>query len=277
MAVTAGRSTIKQAGLRSLIGPVVLAVLVGALVVPARAGTEILFDPTGGGGANPATTISTSQFTWAPGNALAIGAITPGAGPVEGTTFELKYQAILGGINGTTLTNNGVSVVGQQTDTTPANGGEIITGGVATGRQLTVVADFFERITGVTSAGGQTTVTVGLASGPTNSFTIYDQAAGTAKNFAGTGFNTGTPILTGHVIPTGLEGTFSSTFTSPASGTGSPGSPVAFNQYGSDAAALAFWAATKTTSGTGSTFVPVAVDHVDPAYFLPSGDRKSVV
>src|SRR5207249_3146389 len=133
-------SVIRRTGLRALIVPGTVAALVVALAAPSRAGTTVTFDPTGAGGVNPGVTINAAQFTWSPGNAVAIGGITPGVGPVAGTTFELKYQAILGGINGTTKNGGGVAVVSQQNDT-QVGGGEIQTGGPGganTGRELTV-------------------------------------------------------------------------------------------------------------------------------------------
>jgi hypothetical protein len=264
-------SKLRRMGLPALI----LSLTMAALVAPARAGSVIRFDPTGGGGVNPGVTILTSQFSYAPGNALGIGAITPGTGFVQGTTFELKYQAILGSIAGVTVNGGGVAVVGQQTDLAPSNGGEIITGGIggaATGREVTITADFRERIVSSTVSGGQINLTFALDPTGPNVVSLYSAPAGTAKNFLGTGFDAGVLIARGSVIQNGIEGTYSSNFSTPTTGSGSPTSPVAFDQYGADAAALAFYSAITTTSGTGSTFLPVAINpaFTNAAYF-PAG------
>jgi len=250
--------------------------IVAALTPTARAGQTIRFDPLGGGGVSQTTTIQTAQFTWAPGNSVAVGAV-----PLQvGKSFTLLYQALLGGISGTTLAGGGVSVVQEQTDTTPPNSGEIIAGTTFTGREVTIAAQFQEVITGINTVDGQTTVTFSLSPTGPNNVSIYSAPAGTAKNLAGTGFtNTsltgGTPILTGHVVQTGIEGTFASTFTFPTTGQGSPSSPVLFDQYGSDYPGGAPtlngtggpYPGVFTLSGTGTSFVPVQVDTANAAYF----------
>jgi len=258
------------------LAPATLAVVFGLASSQAQAGNVIVFDPTGGGGANGNATINATQFTYAPGNALAIGAITPGVGPVVGTTFELKYQAILGGISGTTQIGNlGVSVVSQVTDTTPVNGGNIQAGAVNTGREVTIVADFREVITGMTVQGGNNVFTFALAPGGPNNVSIYSAPAGTAKNLAGTGFNTGTLILSGTVVPSSSEGTYTSSIAIPNTGPGSPSSPVLFDQYAGDYpggvvtanGAGGPYPGIFTLSGSGSTFLPVAVNFTNPLYF----------
>jgi len=266
---------LRRTRLQALILHLITLSCVAVLAVPAWAGSNVVFDPTGGNGANKGVTINASQFTWAPGNAVALGAITPGAGPTLGSTFELKYQAILGGINGTTQNGGGVSVFSQQSDGTPANGGEIVTGGPgggATGREVVITADFRETLASINSAGGQNTLTFNLVPTGTNLVNIYDAPAGTALNFAGTGFQNGTLIMQGHVVQNGAEGSYASTFTTPTTGTGSPTSPVNFDQYSGDSAAQAFWGSTKTTSGTGSTFIPVVLDPtMTNSAFFPAG------
>lgn len=256
----------RRTGLGALILPLIAVALVAVLAAPSWAGQTVLFDPTGGGGVDPTKTIKADGFTWAAGNAVAIGAITPGVGPVQGTTFELKYQAILGAISGTTVSGSGVSVVAQTNDTTPSVpplGGSIITGLTNTGKELTITADFKEVITNVSTAGGQTTLTFGLVPGAPNVLSIYSNNAGHALNFAGTGFDDGTLILQGTVIQNGGEGSYVSGFKTPSTGTGSPTSPVAFNSYSGDSSALTFWNTTNptnTTSGSGSSFLPIQVD-----------------
>jgi len=265
--------TNRKSAFRALIVPIAAAALV-ALAVPSWAGTTVRFDPTGGNGANPGTTINAAGFSWAPGNAVAIGAITPGVGPVVGTTFTLKYQAILQGISGTTLNGGAVLVASQQNDTTPVNGGEIVTtgaGGASTGKELTITAVFQERITAVdtVSQPGFAKLTFSFVPGAPNLVSIYDAPAGTAKNFAGTGFDAGTLILQGSVVQNGLEGPYQSTFSTQTTGT------TAFNQYSaaSDPDAAAFWAGKSTTSGTGSTFLPVQIDptKTNTSFFPTSG------
>jgi hypothetical protein len=239
--------------------PVALAVVIMALAAPARAGVVVGLDPTGGGGANPANTINATQLTWAPGNVLAIGAVSNGAFNTT-TPVTIEYQALLQGINGTTQTGGTVAVVGQQNDTTPANGGDIVLGGVSTGRELFITASFQERI--ASPAPG--TLTFSFAPGAPNTVTIYDAPAGTFKNFAGLGSSPpagAIPILTGSVIPSGAEGNYGGSFTVTSTSSTTP-----LNNYPGDTAAQAFWAGTHTVSGSGSTFVPVKVNSVDPAF-----------
>jgi len=268
MIANAERLGVKRSGVWALSVPVALAVVIIALVPPARAGVIVGLDPTGGGGANPATTIDTSQLTWAPGNVLAINALPSGFNPAapnggfNAGPSTVEYQALLQGINGVTRTGGSVAVVNQQNDTTPANGGDIVLGGVSTGRELFITASFRETLAFNSATN---TVTASFAPGTPNNGTIYDAPAGTFKNFAGLGSSppaSAIPILTGSVIASGSEGNFGGTFhvTSTA--------PVAFNQYGGDVAAQAFYSGKLTLPGTGSTFVPVQVTSANPAYFL---------
>src|SRR5205823_4707797 len=59
----------------------------------------IAFDPTGTGGATPATVLDVIGFNYATGNVLERGAITDETVEV-GTTFDVLYQTVLGDING---------------------------------------------------------------------------------------------------------------------------------------------------------------------------------
>jgi len=260
MIANAERLGVKRSGVWALSVPVALAVVIMALVAPARAGVVVGLDPTGGGGAIAANTIDTSQLSWAPGNVLAIDSVNNGVFNTT-TPVEIKYQALLGSINGTTRTGANVSVDGQQNDST-VDGGQIRLGGTGTGRELFVTANFRETLA-VNAATN--TLTFSFAPGPPNTLNIYDAPAGTFKNFAGLGSSppaSATSILSGSVIPSGLEGKYGGSFTVTST------SPTLINQYGGDTTAQAFWSTTNSVSGSGSTFVPVKVNSVDPAFFL---------
>jgi len=172
---------------RALTAAALMALGLGVLAPPARAGDIIRFDPFGTSGA---TTLQVGSFDENVGNAVAV-ANRPGAGTsttvvplTPGTTFNLYYQAQLGNIN-------------------DANGNNI-NGAIALGREFTLVAGFTETVLGPPFSSLPTTAAFSLAAaqvagGTFGSFLeIYADTAN-SDNLNGTGFNNGTLILSAHV------------------------------------------------------------------------------
>lgn len=201
----------------------------------AYASSTLRFDPSG----LPTNTndVSFNTFDQLPGNALAIGA---GAGSAVGTQFNLKYQSNLGSVldvNGNPVFTNGNTVAGAA-------------------RTFTFVAGFREVVTGntINPATGVGTLTFGFADTPalsgTNFFRMYATPT-FGNNLAGTGFTTGTAILTGHFVAAG----YSSSFT--ASGFGG-----ALDQNGGNN-----YPGVNTILGNGATVATLVIDSFDANYF----------
>jgi len=257
----------------------VVAALLGAAVSapPARADT-VLFNPMGGGfgGTQTGNIFSVSSFQYSNGNAIAAGEITAinnflaGSGP---TTFQYIFQSALKQVNGSNTLGNVVNIGSNlPVPPGPAQGDITIqnSGGTQLVNTLTEIilrGTVTEQVVGVTTSGGNTVVTFALAGTQVaNSVTLAVQASGTANESTGAGFSGGTAILTGAVIPAGFGSTFTASFSNPATGTGSPTSPVTFDQY-SQTGYSSPWGTQRTVSGTGSENFQVAVSSVNGSYF----------
>lgn len=147
----------------------ILAAAVGLALSTGAQADLISFDPDGNGIA-PLTGVA--LFDWAPGSALAAGAV-----PLTsvGQTFNLYYQANLG------------TIQDASTLSLFTNGGG--------GNFFTAVAGFTEVVTSLSGSGA----TFALAAAPTvNFFSICAQSA-LANNLTGAGFACANPILTGHL------------------------------------------------------------------------------
>ncbi len=122
-------------------------------------------------------THAVDSFNFAPGNTIAVGAIPLSASK----PFNFYYQSALQGF---TLNGNTVSFAGLNTS-------NFITGVIGATEIATNV---------ITDAKGNTTAQFSLA--PTQTVNYLDfYIKGTSSDaLAGTGFNTGTPILTAHII-----------------------------------------------------------------------------
>ncbi len=206
-------------------------IVVAALGVPALAlaqqTTTFTFDPTGTAGAagdiGGAATLDQS-----PGNALSIGAIPAQVG---GTT-TLLYQANLGTINN-------------------ANGTPIFTNGNGN-RHFTFVAGFNETFASLANnPGGTQTATFNLAPTAPNFFYMYATAA-PGDNLAGTGFTTGTRILSGTINAAG----FSSNFTA-NNADRSPFDSYLTNNY----------PGVTSVTGSGASRFSATITSFDPLYF----------
>lgn len=196
-----------------------------ALGVGGTARADVVSFNPNGTGAGGATNII--AFDEAPGNAVAVGA----APQAVGTTFTLFYQA-------TISTYTDTSNV-QHTFPTP----------------FTMVAAFREQITSITGPASTPTFTFALVPGGTNYLEIY--ANQSPNNSLGTGFNTGTPILTGTI--------FSST-PSVGSFTVQSPTPVAFDQ--ADVVVPPKFVGQLTAQGNGATSVSANVTSFNPNYFI---------
>jgi PEP-CTERM motif-containing protein len=163
------------------LGAAVSLALSAGLAGLAYGAVPVTIDPDAGGAATP---ISVGNLDWAAGNAIAVGA---GADPAIGTTFQTYAQARLAQFNDS------------------ANNPYTVTGFGAGGFEWTYVTSFTEVVTKNDTTGG-----LGFALNPsggglsaTNFFQIYVSAAN-SSDLAGTGFNDGTLILTGHIVNTGV-------------------------------------------------------------------------
>lgn len=211
-----------------------LAVLVtlGASAGAQAAQLPFTFDPTGTAGAAGDIT-NLGVIDWAPGTGYAQGgtaAIQNFLAGAGSTGFTLYYQANL-----STMT---------QFDTTVkyANGLD--------GNYFTAVAGFGEK---VLSVGANGSATFGFdATNPVNFFTLYSGNAN-GNNLTGTGFATGTPILSAHLVRTD-----SSNFT-----VGST-KPVLLDQGGGNGDN---WGGQQSVTGSGSSDLSWMIDSVDANYF----------
>ena len=194
------------------------------------------FNPNGGGSG---LINGAAVFDEAPGNVLAIGG-TPAGGlqaptaTTPGTTVTDLYQANLSTVLGTT------------SNVLFANG----TDGTSPGKFFTIVAGFSETVTSCSAGviGGCSNATFGI--NPGGFFKIYATSA-LGNDLAGTGFTTGTSILSGHL----LSGTSSTVVTSLAGGNldQSPNG----NGRG----------ATQTVASIGTANLTLQIDSVVAGYF----------
>jgi hypothetical protein len=164
------------------------AVAVVAVALPGRAvAGAIPFDPTGGGGGNPGNVISVYAFDWSVGNSVAIGA-NPFTANSE---FDVVYQARLANF----LDQNGNPYNSTQTQ------------GLNSNYEITLVARFRERVVSVNTNGSLVTANFKLAADqPNNFFEVFRNAPPAANDLAGTGFNTGTLLMSGAVVQGGTKG-----------------------------------------------------------------------
>lgn len=221
----------------------VLSAFVLAVPMMAQAATTILFDADGTGSIYSPVPIDSIDEK--PGNALSIGG--SGATLAKGDSLQLLYQA---NVFGTTLNGNTATV----------SCGFTVGSFSFPAACLTVVAGFPETVTARTGTSVLTDPTqvsfaltpgAGAISAPnaTNFFYIYANAVD-GDNLAGTGFTTGTRILSGFI-----SNVFSSNFST-------NGGVERFDQFGGDN-----YAGKQTLVGGGATSLSVKVTSVDPAFF----------
>jgi len=189
------------------------------------------------------------------------------------TTFQFLFQSALKQVNASNTLGNVVNIGSNlPVPPGPAQGDITIqnSGGTQILNTLTEIilrGTVTEQVTGVTTSGGNTVVTFGLAgTQAANNVTLAVLPSGTADERNGSTFTGGTTILTGSVIPAGFGSTFTGSFSNPATGTGSPSSPVLFDQY-SQTGYASPWGGQQSISGTGSSNFQVAVASVNGSYF----------
>lgn len=136
-----------------------------------------VFDPDGPSGPNAPQVIG--GLDWQPGNSLAVSALPL----APGSTFQLLYQARLGSL----LDTNGNAISTPGLNGTPG----------APAFQITVVASFTEVVTSVSGSPTSATFSLAPVQSPNSFLEIWFNNAVVANNLAGTGFNTGTKILSG--------------------------------------------------------------------------------
>lgn len=166
---------------------------------------------------------------WNPGNALAVGSL-----PLStGKAFTLYYQASLTnfvGLNGLPITNNS---------------------GLNSSYEITLIGGFGEIANMLTPTDAKFTLD---NSNPINFVRMYVSQVN-SSNLAGTGFNDGTLVMSGHISKaTGSFGTDTETV-------------GLLDQFGTDN-----WGGALTISGNGSTKATVQVDSYDTTFFTTLPD-----
>lgn len=184
-------------------------------------------------------TLTVGSLGWNTGNAMSVGTIDPATGlpqPV-GTVFQTYAMASLANFNNT-LGN-------------PIGGLTL-----NTAYEWTYVTGFQEQVTSITGTVPNATETFKTVAGGTNFFQIWYNAPQDANNLTGTGFNNGTMILSGTVMPfDAITGNGASTFN--ATGLGG-----ALDQFGTDN-----YAGVTTVAGAGSSHLIVDVTFADSNFF----------
>lgn len=204
-----------------------------AIALPAASYAQsvpITFDADGAGG-NAAQLVD--LLDWKPGNALAIGG-NPSTGLVAGTQTQLLYQANL--------------------NTADLSGSTKFFAGFGGAMNFTAVAGFKEIVLPTSTA---TAKDFGFNDAPvlsaTNFFYIYAHPTGgtvAGDNLLGTGFATGTLVMSGHVTQV-LSSNFNTL-----------GANQLFDQAGIDN-----YGGLLSLVGSGATDINVAIDSVNAAFF----------
>jgi hypothetical protein len=224
---------------------VLASAIVMALSVSAAYASDIVtINPDAAGGD---AAFQAGALGWQDGNAISLNAGTAPGLPV-GETFQTYAHASLANF-------------------TDANGDPI--GGLALntagGYEWTYVAGFQEIVTsqiGVPPTGTSTFQTV---AGGDNFFQIYFDATRDANNLTGTGFNDGTLILSGTVLP------FDAATGEGASSFNLTGLGGALDQYLADN-----YPGITTVAGNGSSNLLIDVSFYDPAFFTGGLDLLAI-
>jgi hypothetical protein len=271
----------------------------------AQAASTVAFNPsgTGFGAGTTSTVFNVSSFTYDNGNALFVNGNTAIAnftsnggstGPLP-TTTQFYFQSTLGTVNGSTasgstlgVNNNTIAILPHLNALPPTAASADITINNSIGtqianlsKQIVLAGNFTEQVTSVGPSGPNTQIQFADASpavlSASNMVTLYIQNAGTANELAGTGFPGpgATAILQGHLVQGGFGSTFTSSFSYPTSGTGSPSNPVKFDQYsyttggspGNYSTGGPGGGPVQSVSGSGSTNFQVQVDSYNSLFF----------
>jgi len=226
--------------------------MLGLTLAPATRADTIVFNPTGGvatgGGFNPGNFTITS-LNYGAGDALAVAAVTSGSIVGVGSTFQLYYQGNLSSVN------------------SAGGGGSVTPAGlnVSNGYQITEVASFTEIVTSLSSNA----VTFGLAptqkadSGVKIYFQDLTKPGAVPVNYnTGAGFN---PAATaGQVIFSASLTSNQSNYTDTTKTGANPGTP-SLNPNGTA------YPGVLTDNGTGGNNLNMAVQSLNPAFFVTPG------
>jgi len=196
-----------------------------------------VFDPDGPSGPNAPATYG--GLDWQPGNSLAVASL-----PLHtGDTFQLLYQARLGSL----LDTNGNAVSTPGLNGTPG----------APAFQITVVASFTEVVTSI-AGPNPTSATFSLApvQSPNSFLEIWFNNSLVADNLAGTGFNSGTKILSGLPSPALSNGGNFTIFQ--ATGTLPP-----FDSFGTDN-----YPGITSVVGAGGALINSLINSQDNGFFI---------
>lgn len=179
-----------------------------------------------------------ATFDWLPGNTLAVSSVPLSTDPNSQTSFTSYTQGSLG------------SFVDA--------GNNVITGtGLHSAYEITFVGGFGE--TGFRTVFGtsQTATFFFDSTSPTNFLQIYSDTSLNSDPLAGTGFNDGTLILSGHLTDiTGAAFTSNSATLAP------------LDEFGTDN-----YPGTLSIKGGGGANLAVAVDYVNPSYITTALNR----
>lgn len=224
-------------------GFVFISVFSSMFIFAASGEAGILFNETGGGFGGA---VEVDQIEFGTGNALAVGGVTAVSdfGNGVSTPFEVYYQAVVdsfkfAGIPQTSFMGS-FSVVAAFTETVVAAGVDPIT--------------------------GEGTAKFALASTQSvNYFEVWDNGSATADNLDGTGFNTGTRVLWGEIVESGVAGIGDNIYrTNP-----NPDDAVALDQFAPGDPTNNNYPGLLTATGTGTSVLALNVNviGVDPGYF----------
>lgn len=215
----------------------------------AQAGDVISINPDGPG-IDPV--LSVGSLGWNTANAISLpvtGTLTPV--PAVGSIIQTYGQGTLANFNNGS--GNPIGGINLNNPTHPP------------GYEWTYVFGFEEIVTGVTTVGGFPSANFAVIPGGNNFFQVYFDPTENANNLAGTGFNDGTLILQGTVLPFGAPGSPSgsglSTFT------GSCDDAVT-NCGALDRFNTNNYPAITSDSGAGSSFFAAAVTGSNSSFFL---------
>lgn len=202
------------------------------------AGDIVNINPDAGGAD---ATQAVGSLGWNNGNAISTNVIDPASGALSpvGSTFQTYAHASLSNFNDA----NG-NVIG---------GLHLNTGG---GYEWTYVTGFQEVVSSLTGTPPNANENFKTVAGGTNFFQIYYDTARNADNLTGKGFNDGTLILSGTVLPfDAISGLGASTFN--ATGLGGQ-----LDQFNTDN-----YPNVASIAGAGSSHLLVQVNSFDPAFF----------
>jgi hypothetical protein len=208
----------------------------------AQAGDIIRINPDAGG---PDPILNVGSLGWNTANAISLpvtGAVAPI--PVVGSIIQTYGQGTLANFN---------------------NGAGNPIGGISLNAayEWTYVFGFEEVVTGVSIVGGFPSATFAIIPGGSNFFQVYFDPSRNSDNLAGTGFNDGTQILAGTVLPFGAPGSPSGSGLSDFTGscTGAACGPL--DRFGTND-----YPGITSNSGAGSSFFAANVTFSNPSFFL---------